>query len=347
MTTAVEKTKPSQSPPPPPTSFSSLPHDVVLNCLARVSRSYSPILFLVSKSFRTLMTSPELHATRTLIGKTEDCLYVCLDLDNNNPNPRWFTLSQIPEQQKLIPISLTHYKVHIGFFIGSAIYMIGGFHKRKGKRNSNVSILDCGTVVDSLNCVYLEEPEVYTDVVHGNIYVVGGSRAIKDCGEIYNPKIQTWEPLSPSVDLWIEKVCPLEYLHIEGDKNVRHIISVENGKLVWCNDGWSLVRVLEGLSSNSCFPNNLVSVASLGRGGRVAVWWKKVELGRQGRHYTNQCKTDIWCAEISFEMRPCLLPPGLQLDELWGVVEWSKSVFTFDGCDSGYDFFLHSAIVTL
>ncbi|KAF3496218.1 hypothetical protein DY000_02055451 [Brassica cretica] len=71
MATAVEKTKPSQSPPPPPTSFSSLPHDVVLNCLARVSRSYSPILYLVSKSFRTLMSSPELHATRALIGKTE------------------------------------------------------------------------------------------------------------------------------------------------------------------------------------------------------------------------------------------------------------------------------------
>ena len=146
---------------------------------------------------------------------------------------------------------------------------------------------------------------------------------------------------------WKSVPGPLNICTVEGDNNVRHIISVENGKLVWCNDGWSLVRVLEGLSSNSCFPNNLVSVASLGRGGRVAVWWKKVELGRQGRHYTNQCKTDIWCAEISFEMRPCLLPPGLQLDELWGVVEWSKSVFTFDGCDSGYDFFLHSAIVTL
>ncbi|WZZ10668.1 hypothetical protein YC2023_096589 [Brassica napus] len=140
------------TPPPPPTSFSSLPHDVVLNCLARVSRNYSPTLSLVSKSFRTLMTSPELHATRTLIGKTEDCLYVCLDLDNNNPNPRWFTLSQIPEQQKLIPISLTHYKVHNSssvFSVGSAIYMIGGFHKRKGKRNSNVSILDCGSNVNS------------------------------------------------------------------------------------------------------------------------------------------------------------------------------------------------------
>ncbi|CDY46442.1 BnaA08g19880D [Brassica napus] len=239
------------------------------------------------------MTSPELHATRTLIGKTEDCLYVCLDLDNNNPNPRcWF--SDLHDRR--LP-------------------------QEKGKEKQQ-------------RCRRLPKLrlQVYTDVVHGNIYVVGGSRAIKDCGEIYNPKIQTWEPLSPSVDLWIEKV---------------HIISVENGKLVWCNDGWSLVRVLEGLSSNSCFPNNLVSVASLGRGGRVAVWWKKVEFGRQGRHYTNQCKTDIWCAEISFEMRPCLLPPGLQLDELWGVVEWSKSVFTFDGCDSGYDFFLHSAIVTL
>ncbi|CAN6896718.1 unnamed protein product [Brassica oleracea] len=234
MATAVEKTKPSQSPPPPPTSFSSLPHDVVLNCLARVSRSYSPILSLVSKSFRTLMSSPELHATRALIGKTE---YVCLDLDNNNSKPHWFTLSQIPKQQKLIPISLTHHKVH----------------------NSS-------SVFFSWNS--------------------------KDCGEVYNPKIQMWEPLSPTVDLdGLKKCVPLNICTVEGDNictvegdnNVRYEISVEKGKLVWRNivEGWSLVRGLERLSSKSYFPDNLVSVASLGRGGRVAVWWKTVEVGRQ------------------------------------------------------------------
>ena len=150
-----------------------------------------------------------------------------------------------------------------------------------------------------------------------------------------------WETLSPTVDLdGLKKCVPLNICTVEGDNNctvegvnnVRYEISVEKGKLVWRNivEGWSLVRGLERLSSKSYFPDNLVSVAILGRGGRVAVWWKTVEVGRQGRPYTLQFKTNIWCVEISFEMRPCLHPSGLQFDdELWGFVEWSKSVFTF------------------
>ncbi|CDY44997.1 BnaCnng12270D [Brassica napus] len=302
MATAVEKTKPSQSPPPPPTSFSSLPHDVVLNCLARVSRSYSPILSLVSKSFRTLMSSPELHATRALIGKTE---YVCLDLDNNNSKPHWFTLSQIPKQQKLIPISLTHHK--------RSISVVDSPEEQENQKRVDPRLWN-SSVSYSPNCEYLEELQKST--------------GIKDCGEVYNPKIQMWEPLSPTVDLdGLKKCVPLNICTVEGDNNctvegdnnVRYEISVEKGKLVW---------------------RNIVE---------VAVWWKTVEVGRQGRPYTLQFKTNIWCVEISFEMRPCLHPSGLQFDdELWGFVEWSKSVvFTFDGCDSSDDFFLHSAIVTL
>ncbi|CAN7059661.1 unnamed protein product [Brassica oleracea var. botrytis] len=88
--------------------------------------------------------------------------------------------------------------------------MIGGF--QKSKRIRNVSILECGTHqcrrLPKLRCT-----RIY--VVHGNIYVVGGSRNNKDFGEVYNPKIQTWELLSPSVcgSRWIEKVCPLEHLY--------------------------------------------------------------------------------------------------------------------------------------
>ncbi|CAN6903577.1 unnamed protein product, partial [Brassica oleracea] len=305
--------------------------DVVLNCLARVSRSYSPILSLVSKSFRTLMSSPELHATRALIGKTE---YVCLDLDNNNSKPHWFTLSQIPKQQKLIPISLTHHKVHNSSSVFFSWFSDRSVSESETCRSSTVELIS--VVLPKLR-VPRRTPEVYRDVVHGNIYVVGGSRNSKDCGEVYNPKIQMWEPLSPTVDLdGLKKCAPLNICTVEGDNNVRYEISVEKGKLVWRNivEGWSLVRGLERLSSKSYFPDNLVSVASLGRGGRVAVWWKTVEVGRQGRPYTLQFKTNIWCVEISFEMRPCLHPSGLQFDdELWGFVEWSKSVFTFDGCD--------------
>ncbi|KAF3523334.1 hypothetical protein F2Q69_00049524 [Brassica cretica] len=55
-----------------------LPHDLLLNCLARVSRLYYPTLCLVSKRFRSPITSLELYQTRALLGHTESCLYLCL-----------------------------------------------------------------------------------------------------------------------------------------------------------------------------------------------------------------------------------------------------------------------------
>ncbi|KAL1200119.1 putative F-box/kelch-repeat protein [Cardamine amara subsp. amara] len=88
----------------PRTSFSSLPDDIILNCLARVSRIHYPTLYLVSKGLRSFLESPELDATRSRIGKTENFQYVCLNLNVSNPNPQWFILSPIPKQEKLVPI---------------------------------------------------------------------------------------------------------------------------------------------------------------------------------------------------------------------------------------------------
>ncbi|CAA0394777.1 unnamed protein product [Arabidopsis thaliana] len=59
-----------------PVDLSSLPDDLLLNCLARVSRLYYPILSLVSKRFSSLVASPELYKIRKLLGQTESCLYV-------------------------------------------------------------------------------------------------------------------------------------------------------------------------------------------------------------------------------------------------------------------------------
>ncbi|EOA31880.1 hypothetical protein CARUB_v10015107mg [Capsella rubella] len=61
--TKKKKKKLSQNP--------SLPDDLLLSIVARVSRLYYPTLSLVSKSFRSLKT-------RSLLGHTESCLYVCL-----------------------------------------------------------------------------------------------------------------------------------------------------------------------------------------------------------------------------------------------------------------------------
>lgn len=70
----------------------------------------------------------------------------------------------------------------------------------------------------------------------------------------------------------------------------------------------------------------------------MTMWWKYVVRHPPNHYCTEECKTKIWCAEVSFERR------GLK--ELWGSVEWSNNVFTFDGCDSRSGFFLHSVMIT-
>lgn len=135
----------SSESPSPPRSLMSLPHDVVLNCLARNTRSYHPVLSLVSKSFRSLVASPELEATRSLMGNPEKLLYVCLRLKNN---PSWFVLSPGPKQ-KLIPIPsypnfpCQHPNSSTVVSVGSEIYLIGGFVEGKRRRSRRVFLLDC------------------------------------------------------------------------------------------------------------------------------------------------------------------------------------------------------------
>ncbi|CAL9232523.1 unnamed protein product [Arabidopsis halleri] len=74
-----------------PVDLPYLPDDLLLNCLARVSRLYYPILSLVSKRFRSLVASPELYETRTLLGHTDNCLHLRSESDT-----RWFTLCRRP-----------------------------------------------------------------------------------------------------------------------------------------------------------------------------------------------------------------------------------------------------------
>ncbi|KAG7576661.1 F-box-like domain superfamily [Arabidopsis thaliana x Arabidopsis arenosa] len=128
----------------------SLPDDLLLDIVARVPRLYYPTLSLVSKSFRSLLASPELYKARSsFLGHTESCLYVCLRCC---PGYRWFTLCRKPDQTlsndttKKKPSGYVLAPVPIPSFhkprfsslvvVGSDIYNIHG-------PSSNVSILDC------------------------------------------------------------------------------------------------------------------------------------------------------------------------------------------------------------
>ncbi|XP_006289932.2 putative F-box/kelch-repeat protein At5g03000 isoform X2 [Capsella rubella] len=347
--------------------FSSLPEDIVLNCLARVSRIYNPTLSLVSRSFRSLIASPELEAARSRVGILREA-FVCLDLNTSNPNPRWFILSQDTGRQglptaellPLPPFPGEHPRYSTVLLVDSVIYIIGGWVG--GNISNRVLLFDCRSHRwRSLPNMRHPRLSPAADVIDGKMYVIGGSYNNIDNwgGEVFDGKTQTWEPILPTavVDLTAEKrnVVPgrlvmggKEYsMHgLNPDVNTNvclvdkrlRIMSFSHHSLFW-NDPkedlvWRLVLGLEGFSKFPYFHHRLNLLGNSDGGRKVIVWWRSVSTRREAPHYTPCEETKIWCAEVSFERR------GLQ--ELWGSVQWSENVLTIDGCHSPSDFLLHS-----
>ena len=86
--------------------LSVLPDDIVMNCLAFVSRLDHGSLYLVSKLHLSLMLSPELYQARFLMGCTEHCIYLCLSIPSD-PFARWFAFypkAAVNHPSRLVPI---------------------------------------------------------------------------------------------------------------------------------------------------------------------------------------------------------------------------------------------------
>ncbi|XP_010446504.1 PREDICTED: F-box/kelch-repeat protein At4g39550-like [Camelina sativa] len=225
-----KKKKPSLILPQSTTPNPSLPDDLVLSCLARVPRLYYPTLSLVSKSFRSLIASPELYKIRSSLNRTESCLYVCIQDGDDDPNPKWFTLCLKPnrtltndedliEKKKkkkkkssgyaLAVIPVLHSRgVHWSGLVavGSNIYNIGGPIDQEVGHSSSVSILDCQSHTWGEGpSMRVERNYPAANLLDGKIYMTGGC---KDCSnasnwmEVFDPKRQTWEPvLSPGAEI--------------------------------------------------------------------------------------------------------------------------------------------------
>ncbi|CAA7035854.1 unnamed protein product [Microthlaspi erraticum] len=182
---------------------SMLPDDMVLSCVARMSRSDHASLSLVSKRHRSLVASPELYRMRSLLGCAENCQYVCL----LTPIPRWFILSRgkSVNRRLLSPIpspppcgTLEASSVVV---LDWGIYVIGGL--RNGKSTSDVWVLDCRTHTwRSLPPMKLPRANAAAGVVDGKIYVLGGFLFFchSKWGEVFDPKTQTWECLPREED---------------------------------------------------------------------------------------------------------------------------------------------------
>ncbi|KAF3533008.1 hypothetical protein DY000_02041773 [Brassica cretica] len=189
----------------------SLPDELLTSCIARLSRLYYPTLSLVSKSFRSLLSSPELYKARSLSSRTETCLYLCLESSSDS---RWFTLCRKPDKTvtkddvsknkknnddvskkkstsyvlSKLPALHSPPAVFSGLVsVGSDIYNI--------RSSSNVSVLDCRFHTwRKAPSLPVELMALSACAVDEKIYVAGiHGESLKNASKVLDARTQTWD----------------------------------------------------------------------------------------------------------------------------------------------------------
>ncbi|KAJ4867968.1 putative F-box/kelch-repeat protein [Raphanus sativus] len=318
-----KKNKKTKSP-----SLSSIPDDVIVNVLARISKSHYRSLCLVSKNFNSLLSSPDIYFARSLIGNIEARLYVGLWLPNPSSYHSWSTL---------------HFPVH------SEIYQIGG--SNEDKRTRAVRVLDCRSHT------WRRAPDMKVARKHARsyfldekIYVIGGCTETKKYltsrGEVFDLKTQTWKPLpkppsdddvqlyksvvcggrlyaftmnnnnknyayDPNEERWVQEAGFVGLGRINGPWCVigSAIFAERDRTFMWCdprNGKWSVVYGLYHIYLERA--NNYRTVQLVNHDGKLVIIWH--QWNWRYKEYTS-----IWCAVISLEER---LSPS---SDLWGKVE--------------------------
>ncbi|CAA7045110.1 unnamed protein product [Microthlaspi erraticum] len=179
----------------------SLPIEIALSCLARVSKQDHGSLSLVSKWHRRQLISPELYEFRSRLGCTENIIYLCLVIPPE-PNPRWFALfpKALDRPRRLVQVRSTLYQppeVSSVVAHGFGIYVIGG-RRISGRTSpsSSVYFLDCRSHTwATLPFMRVPRESAAAGVIDGKIYVLGGSKGDPNPGEVFDPKTQTWDAL--------------------------------------------------------------------------------------------------------------------------------------------------------
>ncbi|KAL0710670.1 hypothetical protein Bca4012_017648 [Brassica carinata] len=215
MSSAVEqlrikkKRRRVESPSSSSCGLTSLPYDMVLNCLARVSRTDLAALSLVSKSIRSLVASPEMYETRSRMGLREEYIYVCLGTCFGTKPLGWFILRR--QGNRLIPIPIPSFpspRRATYVSMGCGIYVIGG--RIEAVTTSRVSFLDCRTHTWSqLPSMRFARCQANAGVLDGKIYVMGGcdDPFSRDNPEVFDPKTQTWSSVCIPDPVMNKEVC--------------------------------------------------------------------------------------------------------------------------------------------
>ncbi|KAL0885671.1 hypothetical protein Bca101_009654 [Brassica carinata] len=311
-----------------PSSFSSLPIDIVLEILARAPKLSYATLSCVSKNFRRLLRSPEIHKIRSLLRR--DSLFICLVSETD---AQWFTLRRAennPTENHFVSIDVafpcqTEQEPSV-VAIGPEIFFIcGSFYP-----SSTMWVLDSRTGT------FRQGPSsraarLYRSVgaVGSKLYVIGSYRDDEVHVESFDVKTQTWElaPVPEEQGWWWSstvtvslnrKVCALSFsnnakcydtrdgsceslgLPTKGKwlcragacvmNNVLYVYYARFG-LMWYDSEMRLWRVVNGLSHL----NKVRSVAMAEYYGKLAFLWEDDEVRISGE------MKEVWCRMIALE----------------------------------------------
>ncbi|KAL5751808.1 hypothetical protein ACOSQ2_022315 [Xanthoceras sorbifolium] len=211
---AAERPPPRRPPSPPPALIPTLPDDVAINCLARIPRSHYPILSLVSKPIRSLLSSSLLYTTRSLLSCDQHFLYICLRFPTN-PSLLFFTLHHTPNRTTtrhhiLVPVppipSSPPSVIGPAFaVVGHRIYVLGG--SVNDVPSSHVWALDCRVHAwQQAPSMRVGREFPAAGVVGGRIYVIGGCLVdtwarSRNWAEVFDPKTGSWNAVSSQIEI--------------------------------------------------------------------------------------------------------------------------------------------------
>ncbi|EOA33924.1 hypothetical protein CARUB_v10021417mg [Capsella rubella] len=336
----------------PVRSILMLPDDIVLNCLARVSRSYYPTLSLVSKRFHSLLTSPELYQIRTLLGYIETGPYVCLR--SSTKSLHWYILSQTPHSTTkiLVPVPSpnwpTDFKLDVALIAPNS-YAISGL--RNYNASSNVLLMDYSS---NQRC---EAPRIQqvarvspSACIDQNTYIMRGCKKHdpKNRIVIYDTNIVDWEvfEISRKQLRGDSKYKRIRYERIMYTKSPSKDDTIKLYKGIWRRKDIKGIK-RSGKSSSDCVIGNVFyrrprrgtvewydpnkrlwqnlkglngleelprNVKLANYGGKMAVLWEECVL------VGNLQENTIWCKVIALHKD--------QHMEICGTLEWFGKVFT-------------------
>ncbi|CAH8390549.1 unnamed protein product [Eruca vesicaria subsp. sativa] len=281
-------------------SFSETPYDVTEHILAITRRRHYPNLSLASKTFNSILLSPELYKRRSNLGVTEPILYASIGFPPSEP-PSWYILHQDHVSLRLRKIpSLPSRLLSAVVTLGPEMYVLGG--SVGGNPTSDVNLIDCRFhTTRSLPNMKRTRSHAVAGAIDGKVYVIGGCvKKSDDWVEAFDVKTQTWRDMPgalPSAH-WEGKFVTSAVMDgkmfVLDPSSACLVFDPRVGVLVCWNDGGELMKLWQ---ASSCVVDDKLYTIDLGR----SLMWPIVV-------YDPKAEEKRWRPVRGVELRRDLLP---------------------------------------